>query len=72
MDTVYLTVGQIETLYRLSKTSQIGMELRSTVSDQSVAHVVSVLKDGSMGWSAVLPDGTGPNLSPRGKPQWER
>lgn len=72
MDTIYLTVEQIATLYRLSKTSDIGMELRSTASAESVVHLNSVLKDGSMGWTAILAEGDGPNVTPKGRPVWER
>jgi hypothetical protein len=72
MDTVYLTVEQIATLYRLSKTSNIGIQLRSTASAESAIHLNSVLKDGTEGWTTVLAEGDGPNLSPKGRPLWER
>jgi len=71
VDTIYLTVGQIETMYKLSQESQVGMELRSTASCESVVHLNSVLKDDNMGWSTILPEGDGPNVDHRG-PVWER
>jgi hypothetical protein len=72
MDTIYLTVGQIEALYRLSKRSQIGMELRSTASDESAVHAVSVLKDDSFGFVSVTAEGETATETPKGKPVWER
>jgi len=72
MDTIYLTVEQIATLYRLSKTSQIGMQLRSNASDQSPVAAHSVLKDGGEGFAHILPNGTGAKLRPNGRPTWER
>jgi len=72
MDSIYLTVEQIATLYRLSLESRIGMQIRSTESDESAAHLFSVLKDDSEAWTTILAEGDGPNVSPTGVPLWER
>jgi hypothetical protein len=71
VDTIYLTKGQIETLFKLSQESEIGMELRSTASAESAVHLNSVLKDGCCGWTTILAEGDGPNVDHRG-PVWER
>jgi len=72
MDTIYLTVEQIETLYRLSLESRIGVQIRSTASAESAAHLNSVLKDDSEGHTTILAEGDGPNVSPTSLPLWER
>jgi len=72
MDTIYLTVEQIETLHRLSLESRVGMQVRSTASAESALHLHSVLKDDSEGWTTILAEGDGPNVGPTGLPLWER
>ncbi len=62
MDTIYLTKAQIAALYKLSTRSAIGVQIRSTASDESVACLNSVLapaEDGAEGYATIAADGTG-------------